>query len=381
MRRRRAARAEEEGHGTARHTGDPAAGRREARPQGRRGPGRPRLPAQLPRPAASWPRRRPTPASPRCSARRSSAARHEAQSDEQARDMAHTLNRTVLTIKRRAGIEDKLYGSVTSTDISDAIWKARKIRIDRRKVELDEPIKTLGSHRVQRDRVRATSRAVLKVMVVPGGADEEGGVEAFEAEPSEPSRASSSRSHDGGRRQHEPTSRPRTSTPRSRCSARCWSRRTRSRSSRSCCSPRTSTAARTRPSTARSSRCTARARTSTRSRSRTRSPTAALLDEVGGKAVVHTLAATVPAAANARHYAQIVRDTATYRGLIRAGTDIASLGYEHIGEPPRARRPGRADRVRDRRPAHHRRLRAHRDAAQAVVRAARRSSPRTRTAT
>src|SRR5205814_857741 len=59
-----------------------------------------------------------------------------------------------------------------------------------------------------------------------------------------------------------------------------------------------------------------------------------LLDEVGGKAVVHTLAATVPSVANARHYAQIVRDTATYRGLIRAGTEIATLGYERIGEPP-----------------------------------------------
>src|SRR6476659_2697240 len=58
-----------------------------------------------------------------------------------------------------------------------------------------------------------------------------------------------------------------------------------------------------------------------------------VLDEVGGKPQVHTLAAPVPAAANARHYAQIVRDTATYRGLIRAGTDIASLGYEHLGEP------------------------------------------------
>ena len=48
---------------------------------------------------------------------------------------------------------------------------------------------------------------------------------------------------------------------------------------------------------------------------------------------MHTLAATVPAAANARHYAQIVRDTATYRALIRAGTEIATLGYEHLGEP------------------------------------------------
>jgi large subunit ribosomal protein L9 len=111
-------------------------------------------------------------------------ARHEAQGDEQARDMAHVLNRTVLTIKRRAGIEDRLYGSVTSTDISDAIWKARRIRIDRRKVELDEPIKALGSYRVKMS-VWGDIRAVLKVMVVPGGAEEEGGVEAFEAEPSD----------------------------------------------------------------------------------------------------------------------------------------------------------------------------------------------------
>ena len=48
--------------------------------------------------------------------------RHEAQSEEQAKDIAHTLNRTVLTIKARAGVEDRLYGSVTSTDVADAIW-------------------------------------------------------------------------------------------------------------------------------------------------------------------------------------------------------------------------------------------------------------------
>jgi replicative DNA helicase len=61
--------------------------------------------------------------------------------------------------------------------------------------------------------------------------------------------------------------------------------------------------------------------------------TRGLLDQVGGRAVVHTLASTVPAAANAKHYAQIVRDTATHRSLIRAGTEIAELGYEHVGEP------------------------------------------------
>jgi large subunit ribosomal protein L9 len=107
---------------------------------------------------------------------------HEAHSDEQAREMAHVLNRTVLTIKARAGIEDRLYGSVTSSDIADAIWTARKIRIDRRKVHLEEPIKTLGSFKVGLT-VYGDVRAVLKVMVVPGDASEEGGVDAFEGEP------------------------------------------------------------------------------------------------------------------------------------------------------------------------------------------------------
>ena len=108
--------------------------------------------------------------------------RHEAQSDEQAREIAHTLNRTVLTIKARAGAEDRLYGSVTSSDIADAIWKARKIRIDRRKVAMDEAIKALGSYRVGVT-VWGDVEATVKVMVVPGAAGEEGGVEAFEAEP------------------------------------------------------------------------------------------------------------------------------------------------------------------------------------------------------
>ena len=57
------------------------------------------------------------------------------------------------------------------------------------------------------------------------------------------------------------------------------------------------------------------------------------LDEVGGKAAVNTLASTVPAVANAHRYAEIVRDASTYRNLIRAGTQIAQLGYERLGEP------------------------------------------------
>src|SRR5918912_4073581 len=56
------------------------------------------------------------------------------------------------------------------------------------------------------------------------------------------------------------------------------------------------------------------------------------LEAAGGKERVHELAALVPATANAGHYAKIVRETATLRGLIRAGGEIARLGWERPGE-------------------------------------------------
>ncbi len=58
------------------------------------------------------------------------------------------------------------------------------------------------------------------------------------------------------------------------------------------------------------------------------------LEDVGGKVRVHELAALVPASANAGHYAQIVRETSTLRGLIRVGGEIAQLGWERPGEAP-----------------------------------------------
>ena len=58
-----------------------------------------------------------------------------------------------------------------------------------------------------------------------------------------------------------------------------------------------------------------------------------ILDEVGGKAYVNTLASTVPSVVNASRYAAIVREASTYRSLIKAGTQIADLGYARLGDP------------------------------------------------
>ena len=56
------------------------------------------------------------------------------------------------------------------------------------------------------------------------------------------------------------------------------------------------------------------------------------LADVGGKVRIHELAALVPAASNAGHYARIVREMATLRGLIRAGSEIARLGMDREGD-------------------------------------------------
>src|SRR3954468_23515594 len=56
------------------------------------------------------------------------------------------------------------------------------------------------------------------------------------------------------------------------------------------------------------------------------------LESAGGQDRIHELAALVPATSNAAHYARIVHEMATLRGLIRAGGDIARLGFERPGE-------------------------------------------------
>jgi large subunit ribosomal protein L9 len=65
-----------------------------------------------------------------------------------AEEVARTLVPRVVTITARASTEGKLFGSVTTTDIADAVTAQTGIEIDRRKLHLDEPIKAVGQHLV-----------------------------------------------------------------------------------------------------------------------------------------------------------------------------------------------------------------------------------------
>ena len=76
------------------------------------------------------------------------ADRAQAADASRAEEGAALLNKTVLTIAHQAGDDGRLFGAVTSQDIVDAIKEARGIDIDRRKVHLEEPIKTVGTRMI-----------------------------------------------------------------------------------------------------------------------------------------------------------------------------------------------------------------------------------------
>jgi large subunit ribosomal protein L9 len=98
--------------------------------------------------------------------RMESAERAQREAVERASENAAVLGRTVLTIAQQAGDDGRLFGSVTPQDIVDAIRDARGIRIDRRKVHLDEPIRHTGTYMVVVE-VADDVMATIKTMVVP----------------------------------------------------------------------------------------------------------------------------------------------------------------------------------------------------------------------
>jgi large subunit ribosomal protein L9 len=95
--------------------------------------------------------------------RREAAERAEQEQAERAQETAALLSKTVLTIHHRAGEDGKLFGSVTGKDIADAIREARDLRIDRRKVRLEQPIHEIGTYMVD---VEVTGGATASVKTI-----------------------------------------------------------------------------------------------------------------------------------------------------------------------------------------------------------------------
>jgi large subunit ribosomal protein L9 len=73
--------------------------------------------------------------------------RREAKVESEAKDLGKMLGAVAITIRQKAGENDQLFGSVTSKDIAEAL-EAQGYTIERRKIALEEPIKTLGEFKV-----------------------------------------------------------------------------------------------------------------------------------------------------------------------------------------------------------------------------------------
>jgi large subunit ribosomal protein L9 len=89
-----------------------------------------------------------------------------------AEDVARKVEGTTIVVLKKAGEEQQLYGSVTSSDIADAL-AARGIAVDRRRVELAEPIRRLGAHSVH-VRLHRDVVATLTVDVQPSNPSSSG---------------------------------------------------------------------------------------------------------------------------------------------------------------------------------------------------------------
>lgn len=78
-----------------------------------------------------------------------SARLHKIETDRQeAKDIAAKLESLIVKIKAQAGSDGKIYGSVTSLEIAQKLEEQHKITVDKRKIDLKDPIKTFGTHTV-----------------------------------------------------------------------------------------------------------------------------------------------------------------------------------------------------------------------------------------
>jgi len=86
---------------------------------------------------------------------------------EQARSIAGHLEALKVTIPAKAGKEGRLFGSITTPQVADAVERTGGTSIDRRRIHLDAPIKSLGTHRLT-IRLHPEVEATVNVEVVPG---------------------------------------------------------------------------------------------------------------------------------------------------------------------------------------------------------------------
>lgn len=94
---------------------------------------------------------------------RESDVRRQAKELDKAQALAQELDGRSVTFQARAGESDRLYGSITNANIAEALEKQVGKEVDRRKIEMEEPLKELGMHAIT---IRLAPGAEAKVTVI-----------------------------------------------------------------------------------------------------------------------------------------------------------------------------------------------------------------------
>jgi large subunit ribosomal protein L9 len=97
--------------------------------------------------------------------RREAAERRAKEAAERAEETAALLSKTVLTIHHQAGEDGRLFGSVTAKEIAEAIAEARGLKVERKRIKLSEPIRSLGTYLVEIELPSGSSARVKTIVV------------------------------------------------------------------------------------------------------------------------------------------------------------------------------------------------------------------------
>ena len=89
-------------------------------------------------------------------------ARGQTQTEAELLELANHLNGREVILEARIGAKDRLYGSITATDIAAELESATGLAVDKRKIELDEPIRQVGSYEIV---IRLAKDIVPKIRV------------------------------------------------------------------------------------------------------------------------------------------------------------------------------------------------------------------------
>ena len=79
---------------------------------------------------------------------REATARREAKEQDEARDLAELIDNKTVVVRLKVGAEDKVFGAITNDDVATALRLQHQVDVDRRKIDIKDPLKQLGEHQV-----------------------------------------------------------------------------------------------------------------------------------------------------------------------------------------------------------------------------------------